>query len=326
MRHGRDRLNRGVDTTDPRADRAPQPLLVAMCGLAGLLAAVASAAGVLLRGDLVTRSFTTARGSEVDLLVDGMYRFNGENVGAEGIGWDLVTLLLVVPALALTLSALRAGSLRARLIVIGILAYLAYQYFEYAVFLAYGPLFLVYVATFSISLVAIAMLAAGIRLSELPSRFSERFPHRAMTAYGVFMVVLLGGMWLPLIVRSIGAFDVPELYGATTLVVPAFDLGLLVPVGIFTAATVYRRLPVGYLLASVVIVKGLAMASAIVAMVVVEWLATGQPQLPPIVIFGGLAVASAVIAVRLYSSIDGEEARTMARTSPGDPSAARPTR
>ena len=315
-----------MDTTDPRAERAPSPLLVALCGIAGLLAAVASGAGVLLRGDLVTRSFTTARGSEVDLLVGGIYRFNGENIAAEGIGWDLVTLLLVVPALALALPALRAGSLRARLRVIGILAYLAYQYFEYAVFLAYGPMYLVYVATFSISLVAIAMLIAGIRLTDLPSRFGDRFPRRAMTAYGVFMVVLLGGLWLPLIARSIAAVDVPELYGATTLVVPAFDLGLLVPVGIFTAATVHRRLPVGYLLASVVIVKGLAMATAIVAMLVVEWLAIGQLQLPPIVIFGGLAVASAVIAVRLYASIDPARTRAAPHPSPGHPRAAPPAR
>lgn len=281
---------------------------------AGLLAAIASGAGVLLRGDLTTRTFTTARGSEADLLANGVYRFNGQNIGAEGIGWDLVTLLLVVPALVLTLPALRAGSLRARLIIIGLLAYLAYQYIEYAVFLAYGPLYLVYVATFSFSLFAIALLVGGIALDELPGRFGPRFPRRAVIGYGLFMALLLGGMWLPLVIRTIGVDDIPELYGATTLVVPVFDLGVLLPLGIALAVAVRRRLPIGYLLASVVIVKGLAMASAIVAMLVVEWLATGQPQVPPIAIFGGLAVVSGVIAWRLYGSLDRDVERAALTT------------
>lgn len=305
-----------MDTLERSGPRPVSALTLLITVAAGLLAAVASGAGVLLRGDLTTRTFTTARGSEADLLVNGIYRLNGQNIGAEGIGWDLVTLLLVVPALALTVPALRAGSLRARLVVLGLLAYLAYQYIEYAVFLAYGPLYLVYIGTFSLSLFGIALLVGGIALDELPSRFGPRFPRRAMIGYGLFMALLLGGLWLPLVIRTIGVDDVPELYGATTLVVPVFDLGVLLPLGIALAVTTQRRLPIGYLLGSVVIVKGLAMASAIVAMLVVEWLATGQPQVPPIAIFGALAIASGVIAWRLYGSLDRDVARSPLTTLP----------
>jgi hypothetical protein len=282
----------------------PSPWLVGLVGLTGILAAIASAAGILLRGDLETRVFTTLRGDAVEYLTDGAYRFNGINMASEGIGWDLVTLLVVVPALALTLPSLLRGTLRGTLLAAGFLVYFLYQYAEYAVGLAYGPLFPVYVGIIALSVSGLALLLSRVDIAALPERFGPHFPRKAMVAFGLYMAILLGGMWVPLIAGTLTATSVPQLYGGTTLVVQAFDLGVLVPLGLFTAVTVYRRLPVGYLLSAVVIVKGASIALGIVAMLVVEWLTTGEPQLPPIIIFGLTSIAGLAIAVRMYRAID----------------------
>jgi hypothetical protein len=282
----------------------PSPWLVGLVGLTGILAAIASAAGILLRGDLETRVFTTLRGDAVEYLTDGAYRFNGINMASEGIGWDLVTLLVVVPALALTLPSLLRGTLRGTLLAAGFLVYFLYQYAEYAVGLAYGPLFPVYVGIIALSVSGLALLLSRVDIAALPERFGPHFPRKAMVAFGLYMAILLGGMWVPLIAGTLTATSVPQLYGGTTLVVQAFDLGVLVPLGLFTAVTVYRRLPVGYLLSAVVIVKGASIALGIVAMLVVEWLTTGEPQLPPIIIFGLTSIAGLAIAVRMYRGID----------------------
>ena len=282
----------------------PSPWLVALVGLTGILAAVASAAGILLRGDLETRVFTTLRGDAVEYLTDGAYRFNGINMASEGIGWDLVTLLVIVPALALTLPSLLRGTLRGTLLAAGFLVYFLYQYAEYAVGLAYGPLFPVYVGIIALSVSGLALLLSRVDIAALPERFGPHFPRRAMVAFGLYMAILLGGMWVPLIAATLTETAVPQLYGGTTLVVQAFDLGFLVPLGLFTAVTVYQRLPVGYLLSAVVIVKGASIALGIVAMLVVEWLTTGEPQLPPIIIFGLTSVAGLAIAVRMHRAID----------------------
>ena len=227
-----------VSITD--GDRqVPLPELV-LVGVVATMAAIAAGAGVFLRGDLATQPFTTVRGDLVDSLVGGVYQFNGKSIAAEGVGWDAVTLFLVVPALLLTLPYLRRGSMRARLFATGILAYFVYQYFEYAMALAYGPLFAVYVAIGALSLTGIALLIAGLDPVALRARVTDRFPRRRMMGFGIFMAVLLGGMWLPLIVSTFGATSVPQLNGGTTLVVQAFDLGLLVPLGLFTAFTVQR--------------------------------------------------------------------------------------
>ncbi len=282
---------------------------VVLVGVVAGLAAVASAAGVFLRGDLATMPFTTVRGESIDVVRGGVYAWNSLPVVSEGVGWDLVTLALVVPAALIALPMLARGSLRATLIELGLLAYFLYQYAEYSMYWAIGPLYPLHLATFALALSAMALLVASIDLAALPARFGTAFPRRGVVALGVFMIVLLAGLWLPAVFRVVVDGDVQgQLNGGATLVVPAFDLGLLVPLGAFTAITAWRRLPVGFVLASVVVVKAVAMPVAIVAMLLVEAVNTGTLALPPIVIFALTALASAAIGTRVYGSIDARPA------------------
>ena len=278
-------------------------LAVALCAAVAVLAAVAAGAGVFLRGNLATEPFVTVRGESVDLLVGGIYRYNGVAIAAEGVGWDIVTLFLVVPALALVLPALRRGSLRAELAALGLLVYFLYQYLEYVTFLAYGPLFLVYTAIVGLGVSAIALVASGLDLRVLAASVGPGFPRRGVIGLALLIPILLGGMWLPLVGRSLGSAVVPELNGGTTLVVQAFDLGLLVPLGLFTAVTLLRRQAAGYVLGAIVVVKSASMGTAIAAMLVVEGLATDVWQYPPIVLFAAIGLAGAVLVARLFRSI-----------------------
>jgi hypothetical protein len=273
--------------------------------LVAILGAIGAACGVFLRGDLATAPFTTVRGEIVDTVTDGLYRFNGLAVAAEGVGWDAVTLLLVVPALLLVLPGAWRGGLRARLLLAGLLVYFVYQGLEYAMFLAFGPLFPVYVGTFAVAGSALAVLASTFDLGALAGAVDAgRFPRRAVAGLGVFMALLLTGMWLPMVLSNLTAAVVEPLDGATTLVVQALDLGFLVPLGLFTAVLVLRRAPVGFLLASMIVVKAVAMATAIVAMLLVEAAETGELLLPPIVIFALTAAVSAWIGWRAFRAVD----------------------
>lgn len=285
-------------------DRTMARVVVVLGIIAATLAGVASAAGVLLRGDLATEEFVTVRGEVVEVVTEGVYRYNSEAIVAEGIGWDLVTLLLIVPATFIALGLLWRGSLRAALVSAGFLAYFVYQSAEYAVFWAYGPLYPLYVAELALSVTALALLVYELDLDGLAARVDERFPRRAVTGYSLFVVLILAGLWLPVIGTTLGGVVTDELEGATTLVVPAFDLGLLVPLAILTAIAVWRRLPVGYLLGLLVLVKGASMALAIAAMLIVEWQVSGELLAPPLVVFGLVALASVLIGMRALQSVD----------------------
>jgi hypothetical protein len=296
--------------------RRPSALLVAIVGIVGVLAGVASAAGVLLRGDLATIPFTTARGEQLEVVTGGIYAWNSLQVVSEGVGWDLVTLLLVVPTALLALPAFARGSLRATFLELGLLVYFLYQYAEYATFWAVGPLFPLHVANFALALSAIGLIVAGTDVAGLPARFTGRFPRRGVIALGAFIPILLGGLWLPVINRVVFGGELRELYGGVTLVIQAFDLGFLVPLGVFAAVTAYRRLPAGFLLAAVVVVKAVAMPVAIVAMLVVEAITTGEAQVPPMVIFGLTAAAAALVGVRVFGSIDAPVTRQAPAPTP----------
>ncbi len=290
-------------------------VVVLLGGIAAGLAGLASAAGVFLRGDLATKEFVTVRGEVVQVVTDGVYRYNSEGIVAEGVGWDFVTLLVVVPATFVALALLWRGSLRAALVSAGLLAYFVYQSAEYAVFWAYGPLYPLYVAVLALSVSALALLIYGLDLERLATCIDERFPRRAVVGYAAFIVIVLLGLWLPVIGGTLGGEVTDELEGASTLVVPAFDLGLLLPLALFTAIAVWKRAPVGYLLGMLLLVKGASMALAIAAMLIVEWQVTDELLVPPLIVFVLVALASVLIGARALQGID-EQAPGRERVQP----------
>ena len=295
--------------------RPPGPVAVLLVAAVAALAGIASAAGIAFRSDLATEPFTTVRGETIDVVTTGIYAWNSLPIVSEGVGWDIVTLLLVVPATFLALPALRGGSLRASLLVLGLLAYFLYQYAEYAMFWAIGPLYPVHLVTFALALSALVVVGSRIDLVDVAEHFAGRFPRRGVIALGVLVVVILGGLWLPVVGRVVLAGEVAgNLHGAVTLVVPAFDLGILVPFGVFTAVAAWRRLPIGYVLGAVLVVKAIAMPIAIVAMLVVEAITTGEAAIVPMVVFASVAVGAGALAVRMFGSVDDLRAtRTAAR-------------
>jgi hypothetical protein len=99
--------------------------------------------------------------SAVGLLAGGVYRDNAF-VAAGWHGNDLVTLVAVVPALAASLILSGRGSHRARLVGLGLLAYMLYNYAFYLFGAAFNRLFLLYVL-----LVTLSGLAIGLALVHL---------------------------------------------------------------------------------------------------------------------------------------------------------------
>ena len=227
----------------------PRRPLAALVALVALLAGIASLAGILLRGDLATIPWTTLRGETIDAVSGGIYAWNALPVVSEGVGWDLVTLVLAVPGALLAAAGMARGSYRATLVALGLLVYFLYQYAEYAMFWAIGPLYPLHVLLAALSLSATALLVAGLDVAGAARRFGPTFPRRAVAGLGIFMVVVLSALWLPTVWRVVVGGEVQGLLnGGSTLVVPAFDLGFLVPLGVFTAVAAWRRLPAGYIL------------------------------------------------------------------------------
>jgi hypothetical protein len=275
-----------------------------LVGGIALLTAVTAAAGIFLRGGETFVTVTSVRGETYEMATTGIYAWNAKRLVAEGVGWDLFTLLFAVPALLFALPGLLRDRLGAKLFALGILAYLFYQYLMYAMTWAFGPLYLPFVAIYALSLVAIAWVVSRVPVAELPDRFGDAFPRRGMAILSFVLAALLLLMWLGRIVPALTGDVQGVLLGQTTLVVQALDLGLIVPLALFTGVTAWRGSAMGYLLSSTVVVKAFAMASAICAMLLVAWAYEGRLEVPPLILFGTAAAVSAWLAVRMFGSLE----------------------
>lgn len=265
-----------------------------------IVAAAVAAFGVFARGDGATIEVVSPRGERYDMATTGVYAFNAQRVVAEGVGWDVFTLAFAAPAMVLTALWLARGSQASRLAALGCLSYFFYQYLMYAVTWAMGPLFLPFVLIFGASLWLGAAIAKTLIDGE-PLVFAPQFPRRAVAVLCVVLAVVLTAMWLGRIVSALrGDESSAMLLGQTTLVVQALDLGLIVPLALTTAVLTWRRRPLGYAMSTVFVVKAVAMASAICAMLIGAWRVSGTLEVPPLVFFGAAAVASGLLAMKMY--------------------------
>jgi hypothetical protein len=279
-----------------------------------LLAAVAASLGVFARGDGTYSTVASVRGEVYQLATTGVYANNALQVVAEGVGWDVFTLVIAVPAMLVAALLAWRSSFRGTVLAAGLLGYFVYMYLEYAVTWAFGPLFPVFVAILALSVMGLVGTAALLAAEPLGSRFDGRFPRRAWAFLSVGMSTMLVVMWAGRI--SQGLAGPPELHGETTMTVQALDLGLMVPTSLLIAAATWLGSPVGRVAAAAFAVTFVAMSAAIASMMVSASITTGTLQLPPIVIFGTATLAGLVVLARMNASARVPDARPGSAPSP----------
>jgi hypothetical protein len=183
-------------------------------------------------------------------------------------GQDLVTLLALA-ALAIAAFEARRGSLRAKLIWLGLLGYVAYTYTGAAFAYAFNELFLVYVALFGLSGAALIAGLSSLDTGRARMAFDEGTPRRGVIAYLAIMALMLCVLWLSQIIPFLTDGTPPELMvlaNTPTVFVYVLDLGIVVPLSLVSAWWLWRDEPWGYVLAGFVLVKSATMGLALLSM------------------------------------------------------------
>ncbi len=252
-----------------------------------LLAGLTALTGLFSNQPGGPASVTSVYGETVQLHARGIYQHDSVSTAAQAKAQDAVTLLVGLPLLIAALLWARNGALGGQLLLSGTLAYFLYTYASLTFLSAYNPLFLVYVAVFSLSLFALILSIRQVDVESLPGRFSEKLPLKLIAGFMAFISLMLMLMWLGRIAPSLSGEVAP--YGLehyTTLVIQALDLGVVMPVGLLAAVLLWQRKPWGYMLASLVMIKGLTLLLAINAMVVAMAMAGAPLVLGEMVVFG----------------------------------------
>jgi hypothetical protein len=203
----------------------------------GLLATVASAGGFFLPG--LYRD---------NLLIRSAWRGN-----------DLATLLVAIPGMVVALLLSLRGSSRAHLIWLGTLAYMLYNYAFYLFGAAFNQFFLLYVAIFTFSILALVFSLPQVPAQELSQAFARRTPVRWVAGYMLVVGLGVGGLWIGMSAGFLWTGKVPQpivASGHPTGVVFALDLSLMVPGMLLGGLWLFRRRPWGYVLAAIMNVKG----------------------------------------------------------------------
>ena len=169
--------------------------MAAFAVMVALLAAVAAGLGVFARGDGSYETVTSVRGVTYAMTTDGVYAYNAQRVVSEGVGWDIFTLFVAVPVMLAAAPFVAGGSFRGRLFALGLFGYFFYQYLEYAMTWAFGPLFPLFVLIFGSSLIALIWFGASVARDGIADRFGADFPGRPFAVISVVMAILLVVMW-----------------------------------------------------------------------------------------------------------------------------------
>ncbi len=279
-----------------------------------VLALVAAVAGLLPGepGEGQPYALTNFRGETVTINARGLYYWDTVSSAAQMQGNDMVTLGLGLPLLAISFWLTLRGSLRGRLLLTGTLGFFLYTYMSMCFGTAYNPFFLVYVALFGLSLYAFILSMLSFDLKTLPRYFSERLPRRGLAAMLFFISAALSLMWLGRIAPSLLQNQIPGLENVTSLFIQAMDLALIVPLCALSGALLLRRSPLGYLLASVGVMKFLTMCVALTMMLLNMLRAGVDPGAPALILFPSLAVVNIIFAAILLRSIDEKAALSAA--------------
>lgn len=263
--------------------RKPISLLV-LC--ISLLSLVATIYGIFSNQGSGRYAFQSLRGETVTIYGQGLYHYDTVTMVAQGIAQDIVTLFLGIPLLIVSLFLARRGLLKGRLLLTGTLGYFLYTYISCTFLWMFNSLFLIYVLIMSASFFAFTLSMMSFDIEHMSSSFKEKLPIKFIGGFQIFLAAALCLMWLGRIVPALMNGTTPVgLEHYTTLVIQGMDLGFIVPAAFVSGILILKRKNFGYLLSSVIIIKGFTMGVALTAMIIGQAIAGVQMSFLEIMMF-----------------------------------------
>lgn len=270
-----------------------------------LLSGIASVYGLVSSEGPGLHEYRSIHGQVVSIYGKGLYANDSVAIVAQGKAQDVVTLGLGVPLLLISLLLARKNSLRGRLLLTGTLAYFLYTYISYTFLWTYNPFFLVYVLLMSTSFFAFTLSMMSFNTKDIKAAFNPKLPVKFLGGFQIFFAVAIGMLWLGMVVPTITSGTVPAgLEHYTTLVIQGIDLGFIVPLALISGILLIKRNDFGYLLSSVIFVKGLTMGTALTAMIIGQVAAGVQMSLAEILIFPSFSLVIIYCLVLILKNIN----------------------
>lgn len=208
--------------------------------------------------------------SVIGLSAPGLYR-DPPAWAIQVVAQDFVDLVLVLPALVVSVILAARGSQRARLVWLGTLSYLIYTFVIYTFAVHHNPLFLVYVAALACSLWALIGGMATTDWREIRAQFAPGTPIKIVSMGLIIQATLFYLLWFGDELPAALGGNMPQSLQDTGLLtnpVHVLDMAVLLPAIVLSGVWLWRNQAIGYGLAASLLVnmvfQGLGIAAIMV--------------------------------------------------------------
>ena len=248
------------------------------------------------------KTFQTIDGETVTLYGKGLYYKDSVSGASQVKAQDIVTLLIGIPLLIISLLLSNKNSIKVKLLLTGTIGYFLYTYISYSFLLMYNKFFLLYVVLMSLSFFCFIINITSPELKKLEKHFKPDFPKKYIGVFTIVIGIFVGLLWLGRILPSLGKAP-DELEHYTTLVIQAMDLGFIVPVALLSGILILKNKSLGYLLSSIIIIKGATLLLAIVAMIIFMIFSGVNVSIVEITLFPLFAVICIVNSFIIFNKV-----------------------
>jgi len=233
-----------------------QPALNWLIPLIAILAAITASVGLFSTSGTGPFQFATLHQQTIAIYGKGIYQFDTPLIAVGYRVSDAFTLIAGIPLLLISFWLYRRGSIRGTILLTSTLLFFLYNFGSLALGAAYNNLFLIYILLTMVTFLGSSGMFLSFDLSTFPRLFSVRTPQRRISNFFMVSGVALFCIWLFLsIVPALLANGVPaELAGYTTIITYVVDMGIIAPVLVSTGVLFRRAEPLGYVLASTLLV------------------------------------------------------------------------
>jgi len=191
----------------------------------------------------------------VGFVYPGLYR-DVDWVTAAWYGNDLVTTLVAVPLMVWSLVAVRRGSRRAELVWYSMLGYCVYNYAYYLFGAQLNWFFPLYVILFAGPVIILILALGRVNAGQIAGEFSGKTPVKWIGGYMLFTGSGLSVAWIAQWLNFMLTGAVPDVGEEGFRLIASLDLSFMVPWFVLGAIFLLKRRPWGYLIATIITLKG----------------------------------------------------------------------
>lgn len=218
-------------------------------------------------GILIGLAFVSWHG----VFIESTYIRDSASMRAQGIGQDLVDLVLVCPLLVLSLFLIQYRIKLAYFLYGGTVLYLFYSFIIYSFGVHFNQLFLLYCWVLGTSAYSFVCLLSFLLKQPVENWFREQAPTKLVSGFLFLIAVLFYMMWLKELLPALLEKKVPlSLIEADLMVNPihVIDLSVALPGLIISGILLLKKKRLGFLMAPVWLVFCLVLALALIGMVI----------------------------------------------------------